>query len=942
MASNTLGTILIELKAKTDAFERGMKSAKDLSFTTSSEIVGSLERIGKSLLNLKFNNLDQMGRSLGMIGGIAAATGAALATSVVAVAVETSKKMVEMGHDAEKAGMGIQTFTEFAYAAKRSGVDVDTFTNAMSKLAKTAVGAAQGNSQLTAALRLAGTSATDANGRLRPTGDILTDIIKKYETTTDRTLKAGLAQQVFGRGGASIIPFLEKGSQAIEQYRKQAEQLGVAFDENTLGAAKQFVGTLIQVKAAAEGASLQFTAGLLPALNQVLSGFTTVTGQTSAMRNLGEVAGEAFKSIAKGAYAAFIGIQEFILANKTAIETYEKSPWWQKATGVASMKAIFQVDPKTKDDMDALQRRYETFVQSLDNPKSVKPIKEEAQVGTSGLNPEKSNYAAEEIAKLREKTQGTLALAAAEMFGLQSVRATAAANQADAIILQIATKASKEHKTALEGEIAAAQKKYGATVLSLTTLDQEAQLQNGLNKSIADQTRSAEISIDANRRLAEAIVQGGSAVTNAAIANQIDALRRKDGIKLTEDQEAALRKLESTLQMVAAANTDEVFSRQASSLTNAAHATQLMTDALGKGSEAEIQARAQIEAENFALQNNIDLQDQRIKKMQEQIAANLRAGQSQGVGKSIQAEYDPTAERKRKIEEIDQAVRDGAVNEQSASAARRDAYRREQEELDQLAMRTQKAGAGFRVFLNEMSRQGKDMATQVHDAFANVWNGFEQGFRQAARNVLMGTRTLGQGFRDLGVSILGSMIDAFAGIVAKWIETHLIMGMINLIFHTQQTAQDAAATGTRVAMNAAANTMMAVSDAGLAAAGAFAYYSATAPEAALPLAMAQYAEGLSLAGLAAFDYGGIMPKTGVALVHQDEGVLTGPTTKMLVSVNKMMNSQGGQAQRSGGSDAKVHQFSPTFHIYGATDADAVADKVMKRVKRNFRTAGVSR
>jgi hypothetical protein len=83
MASNTLGTILIELKAKTDAFERGMKSAKDLSFTTSAEIVGSLERIGKSLLNLKFNNLDQMGRSLGMIGGIAAATGAALATSVV-------------------------------------------------------------------------------------------------------------------------------------------------------------------------------------------------------------------------------------------------------------------------------------------------------------------------------------------------------------------------------------------------------------------------------------------------------------------------------------------------------------------------------------------------------------------------------------------------------------------------------------------------------------------------------------------------------------------------------------------------------------------------------------------------------------------------------------------------------------------------------------------
>jgi hypothetical protein len=85
--ATTLGTLLIELKAKTDAFERGMKSAKtshSLPRQRSSVRVG---RIGESILKLRFNNLDQMGRSLGMIGGIAAATGAALATSVIAVAV---------------------------------------------------------------------------------------------------------------------------------------------------------------------------------------------------------------------------------------------------------------------------------------------------------------------------------------------------------------------------------------------------------------------------------------------------------------------------------------------------------------------------------------------------------------------------------------------------------------------------------------------------------------------------------------------------------------------------------------------------------------------------------------------------------------------------------------------------------------------------------------
>jgi hypothetical protein len=192
------------------------------------------------------------------------------------------------------------------------------------------------------------------------------------------------------------------------------------------------------------------------------------------------------------------------------------------------------------------------------------------------------------------------------------------------------------------------------------------------------------------------------------------------------------------------------------------------------------------------------------------------------------------------------------------------------------------------------------------------------------------------------------MIDSFAGIVAKWIETHVIMAAINAIFHTQQTAQEVAATSTKVAVNSAANTMMAVSDAGLAAAGAFAYYSAINPPAALPLAMAQYAEGLSIAGLSAFDYGGIMPKTGVALVHQDEGVLTGPTTKMLVNVNKMMNSPQGQrlnSAASAGAGTMPHM-PMTIHVNGAGDPDAVAakvgDVVMARVKRHFRTAGVAR
>jgi hypothetical protein len=59
--------------------------------------------------------------------------------------------------------------------------------------------------------------------------------------------------------------------------------LGVAFGPQSLASAKQFQGSLAQIKATSEGATIQLTAGLLPAINQISAGMLTeVTGKTSA------------------------------------------------------------------------------------------------------------------------------------------------------------------------------------------------------------------------------------------------------------------------------------------------------------------------------------------------------------------------------------------------------------------------------------------------------------------------------------------------------------------------------------------------------------------------------------------------------------------------------------------------------------------------------------
>jgi hypothetical protein len=945
--ATTLGTLLIELKAKTDQFEKGMKNAKDLTFTSAAAITSSLSKIGSQFANMRFNGIDQAGKSVAMLGGIAAGTGAALASSLVAVAIETSTKMIEMSHNAERAGMDIKEFSENAYAAKRSGVAIEDFTNSMSKLAKTAVSAAQGNAQAQRALALAGTSATDSAGRLRSTGSILDDVIKKYDSLSDKTLKVGLSQQVFGRGGAALLPFLEKGGDAIRKYREQAELLGIALDEKTVAAAKNFKGAINDYKAASEGATIQMTAGMLPALNGVLSAMTKVEGHSSAMRSFGESVGSVFKGLAIGVLTITTGIEELGLRIADLADLGKAAASFNPfniGEGVAALSAYAARREERKKAYDELEKGFYSRVGAITAGTTPSAPKTEKPVGTKIAGPDSTNYAAEEIAKLKEKAQATSALAAAQLISEQSVRATTAANQADSVILQIATKAAKEHKTALLDEIAAAEKRYGAQVRGLTAIADDASRNETFNKSIAEQIRDATISAEAHDRLSAAIAQGGESVQSATVFNEIDQMVRKADIVLSKEQMDALQKLRDAKQRDAEASANESITKRTTELQSAARATQLLTSVIGKGSDAEIEARAQIEAENFAIQNNISLTDTRIKKLQEQIAANERASHAQQTGQGMVAEYDPRAAYNQRISDIDAAVRQNKDLTVYAEAAKRDAYLQEQEALDQVAMKTQKGAAGAKVALREWLRDAQDWAKTMHEATGMVLQGFDTGFREAFSGILMGTKTVGQAFAEMGRTMVQSVVDALALIVAKWIETAAILAVMKLFGINLQAEDPMAKAQKQIAANAAT----AQSYAGLSAAEEFAFALAESMgdiPYALGMSLVALGIGEGFTAMAAFDNGGIMPKTGVALVHQDEGVLTAPVTKMLKNMatspkfNSASTPRGSQS--SYGGDTHL-TYAPVINALDSHGVKAVLDEHSEYIQGIVRSGNRNR
>jgi hypothetical protein len=223
-------------------------------------------------------------------------------------------------------------------------------------------------------------------------------------------------------------------------------------------------------------------------------------------------------------------------------------------------------------------------------------------------------------------------------------------------------------------------------------------------------------------------------------------------------------------------------------------------------------------------------------------------------------------------------------------------------------------------------------ARQEAKTITAAWESVSRTFNSALNGWLSGHERFGRAVQKLWTGLAMDVIGEIEKLGEKWILQHVIMAAASKAFHVQETAAEAAALAAKTATASATNVAEATSDAAVAASGTFAFYSAIFPPMASAMAAAAYAEGLAFAGMAAFDTGGIMPRTGVALVHQGEGVLTAPVTQMLLQMSEA--GHGGNT------------FAPTLNVHGTADPEKTAkmahDMMMRSFKRMVRDQGMGR
>jgi hypothetical protein len=155
-----------------------------------------------------------------------------------------------IGKTADKIGVGVEALQELRFAAKASGVEQQTLDMALQRFTRRAAEAAQGTGEAKDALAQMGIALRDQSGNLRSSEDLLADVADAFARIEDPAERVRLAFKLFDSEGVALVNLLRGGSDALDEMRERARDLGIVLDEHLVRDAERArteLDTLAQV-----------------------------------------------------------------------------------------------------------------------------------------------------------------------------------------------------------------------------------------------------------------------------------------------------------------------------------------------------------------------------------------------------------------------------------------------------------------------------------------------------------------------------------------------------------------------------------------------------------------------------------------------------------------------------------------------------------------------
>lgn len=257
-----IGKLAIKITADTLGLVSGLKSA-DGQITTFSEKAEML--VGK----------------LRAIGPAATLAGAALVGAMVRSVANTADELIKLS---AKTGIAVEDLSRLQYAAGLSGVSNEALAVSLTKLSKNMAEAAGGTGEATKAFDAMGISVKNSDGSLKSQRQVIEEVAEKFQGYSDGAEKSALAQRIFGRSGADLIPLLNSGAKGLKAMADESDRLGNTISTKTAKAAEEFNDNITRLDTAIGGISRKIAGPLIQSLAQSSSYFIKVANDVGIAR----------------------------------------------------------------------------------------------------------------------------------------------------------------------------------------------------------------------------------------------------------------------------------------------------------------------------------------------------------------------------------------------------------------------------------------------------------------------------------------------------------------------------------------------------------------------------------------------------------------------------------------------------------------------------------
>ncbi|MFQ6550505.1 hypothetical protein AADZ90_021390 [Aestuariibius sp. 2305UL40-4] len=234
MTRDNVDRLIVQMEATLRKFEKQMEQGRKVGTKTAVDIERRMGKMDRNIQGITARVAKNL-KGAFAVGAITA--GLTTLTRNVQTAI---RSMAQLGAEAERAGLGVEEFQEWAFVAQQNRIGIDALVDSMKELNLRADEfIVTGKGPAAEAFQRIGFSAAELSRALEDPSELMLEVIARMQHL-ENAAQIRVADELFGgTGGEQFVQLLDEGANGIRRLKQEAREAGAVLDAELIEKAEE-------------------------------------------------------------------------------------------------------------------------------------------------------------------------------------------------------------------------------------------------------------------------------------------------------------------------------------------------------------------------------------------------------------------------------------------------------------------------------------------------------------------------------------------------------------------------------------------------------------------------------------------------------------------------------------------------------------------------------